>query len=61
MEHLHKVGGSLKRLKKAQALLCKGHVEAAKALFTDCQSKQAQNFCHYFNSLYKIMAKCFVQ
>ncbi len=49
MENLHKVGGSLKRLKQAQALLWKGQVEAAKALFTDCKGKQAQNFCHYLD------------
>ena len=44
MENLHKVGGSLKRLKQAQALLWKGQVEAAKTRFTDFKSKQAQNF-----------------
>ncbi len=49
MENLHKVGGSLKRLQKAQALLWKGQVEAAKGLFTDCKGKQAQNFCHYLD------------
>ena len=47
MENLHKVGGSLKRLKQAQALLWKGQVEAAKTRFTDFKSKQAQNFGRY--------------
>jgi hypothetical protein len=46
-ENLHKVGGSQKRLKQAQALLWKGQVEATKALFTDCQGKPVQNFCRY--------------
>lgn len=36
-ENLHKVGGSLKRLNQAEKLLWQGQVEAAKALFTDCQ------------------------
>lgn len=49
MENLYKVGGSLKRLKQAQALLWKGQLEAARALFADCKSKQAQNFCHYLD------------
>ena len=47
MENLYKVGGSLKRLKQAQSLLWKGQFEAAKTLFADCKSKQAQNFCRY--------------
>lgn len=33
MENLHKVGGSLKRLKQAEDLLWQGQVEAVKALF----------------------------
>jgi hypothetical protein len=49
IENLHKVGGSLKRLKQAQALLWKGQVEATKALFANCKGKQAQNFCHYLD------------
>lgn len=49
MENLHKVGGSLKRLNQAQALLWRGQVEAAKALFADCKHKQAQNFCEYLD------------
>lgn len=49
IENLHKVGGSQKRLKQAQALLWKGQVEATIALFADCQGKQAQNFCRYLD------------
>lgn len=49
MENLHKVGGSLKRLNQAEALLWQGQVDAAKALFADCQRKQAQNFCQYLD------------
>lgn len=49
IENLHKVGGSQKRLKQAQALLWKGQVEATKALFADCKGKQAQNFCDYLD------------
>lgn len=33
-ENLYKVGGSIKRLKKAEAFLWRGDVEAAKTLFT---------------------------
>lgn len=47
VENLHKVGGSIKRLNQAEALLWRGQVEATIALFRDCQSKQAQNFCEY--------------
>ena len=49
MENLHKVGGSLKRLKQAQNLLWFGQVEATIALFADCKGKQAQNFCRYLD------------
>lgn len=49
MENLHKVGGSLKRLNQAEALLWRGQVEAAIALFADCKHKQAQNFCEYLD------------
>ena len=44
-ENLYKVGGSLKRLRQAEALLWQGQVEAAKALFDDCRKKQALNNC----------------
>lgn len=46
-ENLYKVGGSLKRLKKAETLLWQGDVEAAKALFADCRGKNVKNFCTY--------------
>lgn len=46
-ENLYKVGGSLKRLKKAETLLWKGKVEEAIALFVDYRGKQAKNFLRY--------------
>jgi len=49
IENLHKVGGSLKRLKQAQSLLWKGQVDATISLFINCKGKQAQNFCHYLD------------
>jgi hypothetical protein len=49
MENLYKVGGSIKRLQQAENLLWTGQVDAAKALFADCQLKQAQNFCEYLD------------
>lgn len=48
VENLHKVGGSLKRLRQAETLLWHGQVDAAMALFVDSPRK-AQNFCHYLN------------
>lgn len=48
-ENLYKVGGSLKRLKKAESLLWQGQLEQAKALFADCQRKQARNFEAYLD------------
>lgn len=47
MENLHKVGGSIKRLNQTEALLWRGQVDAAIALFSDCKRKQAKNFCEY--------------
>ena len=47
VENLHKVGGSLKRLNRAETYLWEGQVEAAIALFSQCQRKQAKNFCAY--------------
>jgi len=38
VENLHKVGGSIKRLNQAEALLWKGQVEAAIILFSDCRA-----------------------
>lgn len=46
-ENLYKVGGSLKRLKKAEALLWEGKVEETQILFTNFRRKQAKNFCSY--------------
>ncbi len=46
-ENLHKVGGSIKRLGQAEALLWKGQVDDTQALFQDCQNKQTLNFCQY--------------
>jgi hypothetical protein len=47
MENLYKVGGSMKRLKKAEAFLWKGQIDSAIALFSDFHNKQAQNFGLY--------------
>jgi len=49
LNNLHKVGGSLKRLRQAETLLWQGQVDAAKALFADCTTKQAQNFINYLD------------
>lgn len=46
-ENLYKVGGSLKRLRKAEVLLWLRQVLEAKALFSGCLGKQARNFCAY--------------
>ncbi len=46
-ENLFKVGGSLKRILKAEALLWHGLVDAVLDLFKDSQLKEAQNFCAY--------------
>ena len=43
-ENLHKVGGSLKRLNQAEALLWQGKVDAAIALFEGLQKDQARKF-----------------
>lgn len=48
-ENLYKVGGSLKRLAQAEALLWQGQLDEAKALFVDCQRKQARNFEAYLD------------
>ncbi|MGD2181852.1 ISKra4 family transposase [Lusitaniella coriacea] len=47
MENLHKVGGSIKRLKKAESLLWLGKVDATLKLISTLTSKQARNFCRY--------------
>lgn len=46
-ENLQKVGGSLKRLRQAEALLWQGRVDETVALFVDMKRKQAKNFCVY--------------
>jgi len=48
-ENLYKVGGSLKRLTQAEALLWQGKTDEAKALVNDCQRKQARNFEAYLD------------
>ncbi len=49
MENLHKVGGSVKRLKHAKNFLWQGQVDEAIAVFAECQLKQAQKFCAYLD------------
>lgn len=49
-ENLYKVGGSLKRLTKAESLLWNGDIDSARALFADCRSKQACNFETYLTT-----------
>ncbi len=46
-ENLHKVGGSIKRIKEAEELLWTGQVDATIALFSNLSKKQAKNFCAY--------------
>lgn len=48
-ENLYKVGGSLKRIKAAEALLWLGEVEETKALFINCRGKQVKNFLAYLD------------
>jgi len=47
MENLHKVGGSIRRLKKAESLLWRGQVDEAQKIFVDLTKKSAQNFYQY--------------
>ncbi len=47
MENLGKVGGSIRRLNQARALLWKGDIDATLAVFEACKRKQATNFCAY--------------
>ena len=47
VENLYKVGGSLKRLVRAKALLWQGRVDKTLELFESSHHKQAQNFCAY--------------
>lgn len=46
-ENLYKIGGSVKRLKQAEAKLWHGQVDEAIAYFVNCHRKQARNFCAY--------------
>lgn len=47
VENLHKVGGSIKRLNQAEALLWQGKVDAVLTLFEPLKKKAARNFCQY--------------
>jgi len=47
VENLHKVGGSLKRLKQVEALLWRGQVELAHAEFDGLRRLQAKRFQNY--------------
>ncbi len=46
-EHLHNVGGSIRRLENAENLLWNGDVEATIALFQELKFKRAVNFVDY--------------
>ena len=46
-QNLQKVGGSMKRIKQAEAYLWKGNVESAAALFRKLKKTSAVNFCKY--------------
>jgi len=50
MENLHKVGGSIRRLKRVENYLWHGFVDDAIAEFQNLTKKQAKNFQNY---LYK--------
>lgn len=50
VENLHKVGGSLKRLKAAETFLWQGKVDETLALISPLQAKKAQNFCQYLET-----------
>lgn len=49
-EHLYNVGGSLRRLAKAEDFLWKGDVEQAMMLFAGCKFKRAINFLDYLRN-----------
>jgi hypothetical protein len=46
-ENLQKVGGSIKRLRQAEAFLWQGKVDDTLDLLRNLNRKQAQNFCQY--------------
>jgi hypothetical protein len=50
VENLHKVGGSLKRLKIAEGLLWLGKVDETLELISPLKKKQAENFCNYLKT-----------
>ena len=47
VENLNKVGGSIKRINQAEALLWKGNVDEVLTLFEPLKKKAAKNFCQY--------------
>lgn len=47
VENLNKVGGAIKRIKQAEALLWQGDVETVLVLFEPLKKKAAKNFCQY--------------
>jgi hypothetical protein len=47
VKNLHKVGGAIKWLNQAEALLWQGQVEATIAVVKDCKRKEAKTFCEY--------------
>jgi hypothetical protein len=49
-ENLYKVGGSVKRLKKAESFLWHGKIDETIQLISPLTKKQAENFCQYLNS-----------
>ena len=49
-EHLYAVGGSLRRLAKAEDFLWRGDVEQAIVLFEGCKFKRAINFLAYLHN-----------
>ena len=49
-EHLYAVGGSLRRLAKAEDFLWRGDVDQAIVLFADCKFKRVINFLAYLRN-----------
>lgn len=47
VENLNKVGGSIKRINQAEALLWKGNVDEVLTLFEPLKKRVAKNFCQY--------------
>jgi hypothetical protein len=47
MENLHKVGGSIRRLKRVENYLWQGFIDDAIALLSQLTKKPAQNFKNY--------------